>query len=73
MPTQTIGFRPRRFPRRSRKDSVRSVLSVPVISVGGNGRFGLSSLSAPLVLPDPGATFGAYELGSALPHYGPRQ
>lgn len=36
----------------------------PVISVGGNGRFGLSSLSAPLVLPDPGATFGAYELGT---------
>ncbi|MFT3954614.1 MAG: DUF1501 domain-containing protein [Piscinibacter sp.] len=36
----------------------------PVISVGGNGRFGLSSLSAPLVLPEPGATFGAYELGT---------
>lgn len=36
----------------------------PVISVGGNGRFGLSALSAPLVLPEPGATFGAYELGT---------
>lgn len=30
----------------------------PVISVGGNGRFGLSDLQAPLVLPAPGATFG---------------
>jgi uncharacterized protein (DUF1501 family) len=30
----------------------------PVISVGGNGRFGLSTLAAPLVLPGPGATFG---------------
>lgn len=36
----------------------------PVISVGGNGRFGLSTRSAPLVLPGPGATFGAYELGT---------
>lgn len=36
----------------------------PVISVGGNGRFGLSSLDAPLVLPGSGATFGAYELGT---------
>ncbi|MBX3606102.1 MAG: DUF1501 domain-containing protein [Piscinibacter sp.] len=36
----------------------------PVISVGGNGRFGLSARSAPLVLPEPGATFGAYELGN---------
>jgi uncharacterized protein (DUF1501 family) len=36
----------------------------PVISVGGNGRFGLSAVSAPLVLPEPGATFGAYELGT---------
>ncbi len=36
----------------------------PVISVGGNGRFGLSSLAAPLVLPEPGSTFGAYELGT---------
>jgi uncharacterized protein (DUF1501 family) len=34
----------------------------PVISVGGNGRFGLSALNAPLVLPDSGDTFGAYEL-----------
>lgn len=30
----------------------------PVISVGGNGRFGLSALEGPLVLPGPGATFG---------------
>lgn len=35
----------------------------PVISVGGNGRFGLSALNAPLVLPGPGSNFGAYELG----------
>jgi uncharacterized protein (DUF1501 family) len=32
----------------------------PVISVGGNGRFGLSSSAAPLVLPGPGSNFGAY-------------
>lgn len=31
----------------------------PVISVGGNGRFGLSALQAPLVLPGPGSSFGA--------------
>ena len=37
----------------------------PVISVGGNGRFGLSALNAPLVLPEPGAVFGAYELSTA--------
>ena len=30
----------------------------PVISVGGNGRFGLSELQTPLVLPEPGGTFG---------------
>ena len=30
----------------------------PVISVGGNGRFGLSTLQTPLVLPEPGGTFG---------------
>jgi uncharacterized protein (DUF1501 family) len=34
----------------------------PVISVGGNGRFGLSSSAVPLVLPEPGALFGAYTL-----------
>jgi uncharacterized protein (DUF1501 family) len=34
----------------------------PVISVGGNGRFGLSSSAVPLVLPEPGATFAAYTL-----------
>ena len=36
----------------------------PVISVGGNGRFGLSSLDAPLVLPEPGSTFGLEGLSS---------
>jgi uncharacterized protein (DUF1501 family) len=34
----------------------------PVIAVGGNGRFGLSSTAVPLVLPEPGAVFGAYTL-----------
>ena len=34
----------------------------PVISLGGNGRFGLSSTAVPLVLPEPGAVFGAYTL-----------
>lgn len=36
----------------------------PVISVGGNGRFGLSSGASPIVLPLPGETFGVTELGS---------
>ena len=34
----------------------------PVISVGGNGHFGLSSLGTPLVLPGPGGTFGVENL-----------
>lgn len=34
----------------------------PVISVAGSARFGLSTLQTPLVLPWPGATFGAYGL-----------
>ena len=34
----------------------------PVISVAGTARFGLSSVQTPLVLPGPGATFGAYGL-----------
>ncbi|NKI95700.1 DUF1501 domain-containing protein [Rhizobacter sp. SG703] len=34
----------------------------PVISVAGSTRFGLSSAQTPLVLPGPGATFGAYNL-----------
>jgi uncharacterized protein (DUF1501 family) len=39
----------------------------PVISMGGNGRFGLSSVATPLVLPGPGDTFGAYAIqGSDL-------
>ncbi len=36
----------------------------PVISVGGNGHFGISATQSALVLPGPGADFGAYELGS---------
>ncbi len=34
----------------------------PVISVGGTARFGTTALTSPLVLPGPGATFGAYGL-----------
>lgn len=34
----------------------------PVISAGANGRFGLSDLGTPLVVPEPGTVFGAYEL-----------
>lgn len=34
----------------------------PVISVAGTARYGLGQLQTPLVLPDPGATFGAYGL-----------
>jgi len=34
----------------------------PVISVGGNGHFGLSALGTPLVLPGPGGTFGVDNL-----------
>lgn len=34
----------------------------PVISVGGNGHFGVEELRMPLVLPGPGAVFGAYGL-----------
>jgi uncharacterized protein (DUF1501 family) len=37
----------------------------PVISVAGTARFGLSSLQTPLVLPGPGATFGAYGMQPA--------
>ncbi|WP_374661646.1 DUF1501 domain-containing protein [Inhella sp.] len=37
-------------------------LSNPVVSVGGNGRFGLSTAAVPLVLPGPGDHFGAYAL-----------
>lgn len=36
----------------------------PVISVGGNGHFGLSDLTSPLVLPEPGSTFGLYGFDS---------
>lgn len=34
----------------------------PVISVGGNGHFGVEDLRTPLVLPGPGSSFGAYGL-----------
>ncbi len=34
----------------------------PVISVGGNGLFGVEDLRTPLTLPLPGQTFGAYGL-----------
>ncbi|MBN8486409.1 MAG: DUF1501 domain-containing protein [Burkholderiales bacterium] len=34
----------------------------PVISLGGNGHFGVEDLRMPLVLPGPGAGFGAYGL-----------
>lgn len=37
----------------------------PVISFGGNGRFGVESLRMPLVLPGPGALFGATGLPPA--------
>ena len=40
-------------------------LASPVISVGGNGHFGLSELAVPLVLPGPGDGFGAAGLGAA--------
>lgn len=35
----------------------------PVISLGGSGRFGVEALRSPLVLPGPGAYFGAYGIG----------
>jgi uncharacterized protein (DUF1501 family) len=40
-------------------------LAQPVISVGGNGHFGLSELAAPLVLPGPGDGFGLADLGAS--------
>lgn len=43
----------------------------PVISVAGTARFGLSSVQTPLVLPGPGATFGAYGL-QATDTYAPQ-
>jgi uncharacterized protein (DUF1501 family) len=41
----------------------------PVISVGGNGRFGLSALQTPLVLPEPGGSFGL--IGLSNPTWAP--
>ena len=38
--------------------------ALPVVSVGGNGRFGLSANDVPLVLPGPGGTFGLQGMGS---------
>jgi len=38
--------------------------TLPVVSVGGNGRFGLSTNDVPLVLPGPGGTFGLQGMGS---------
>jgi uncharacterized protein (DUF1501 family) len=43
----------------------------PVISVGGNGRFGLSLQGAPLVLPGPGSTMGVVGIQGADLTYGP--
>ena len=40
-------------------------MASPVISVGGNGHFGLSELAAPLVVPGPGDGFGAAGLSAA--------
>jgi uncharacterized protein (DUF1501 family) len=45
----------------------------PVIAIGGGGRFGLSSLQAPLVLPGPGGTFGAYGMDSSSLAWTPMQ
>ena len=44
----------------------------PVISVGGNARFGLTTLQSPLVLPGPGSTFGAYGLQPSELTWAPR-
>jgi uncharacterized protein (DUF1501 family) len=43
----------------------------PVISIGGNGRFGIQALQGPLVLPGPGATFGANGMQPADLQWGP--
>ena len=45
----------------------------PVISVGGNARFGLTTLQSPLVLPGPGSTFGAYGLQPEDLNWAPRR
>jgi uncharacterized protein (DUF1501 family) len=45
----------------------------PVISVGGNGHFGIESLRAPLVLPGPGEYFGAYGLSPAETQWTPNR
>ncbi len=43
----------------------------PVISLGGNGRFGQSDQQPPLVLPAPGEVFGAYTLQPADASWAP--
>ena len=43
----------------------------PVISAGGNGRFGLSLSQAPLVVPGPGSTLGVIGIQAADLTYGP--
>ena len=49
-------------------------LSSPVISVGGNGRFGISDRDAPLVLPEPGGVFGLQGVeGTWAPNVARRQ
>jgi len=45
----------------------------PVISLGDTGRFGLSALQAPLVLPGPGGTFGAYGMDAQSLGWSPMQ
>ncbi len=41
--------------------------ALPVVSVGGNGRFGLSANDVPLVLPGPGGIFGLQGMESTWP------
>lgn len=43
----------------------------PVISVGGNGRYGVSAVRTPLVLPGPGDYFGAYGTGPSDVQWAP--
>jgi uncharacterized protein (DUF1501 family) len=45
----------------------------PVISVGGNGRFGLSSAAVPLVLPGPGQSFKASMIQAPDTQWTPNQ
>jgi uncharacterized protein (DUF1501 family) len=47
------------------RSALALAMASPVISVGGNGHFGLSELAVPLVLPGPGDGFGAAGLSAA--------